>query len=115
MPGAPYPHGESVTVLTQGVTGADSQNNPIYGTVASTIVDGCAVAPRTEDEVTDNGRFGVVKGLTVYLPADTVIAAVDLVEVAGLTYRIDGDPAAWRNPYTGRRPGIAINLTRVEG
>ncbi len=112
---APYPAGETVTILTQGQIGTSGYNDPIYGTVATTIVEGCAVSPRSEDEITGNGRHGVVIGLNVYLPAGTVVTVNDLVDVGGVTYRIDGQPAVWANPYTGRRPGIVVALTRIEG
>lgn len=113
---APYPHGETVSILTQGATGVDpATNNSLYGTTATTVVEGCAVSPRTEEEITGNGRLGVVRGLNAYMPAGTVVTATDLVEINGVTYRIDGDPAYWKNPYTGRRPGVVLALTRVEG
>lgn len=113
---APYPNGETVTVLTQGVTGVDPEtNNEIRGTTATTVVEGCAVAPRAEDELTQNGRTGVVRGLNVYMPYGSAVTALDLIQVAGATYRVEGQPGFWRNPYTGRRPGVVVALTRVEG
>lgn len=49
----------------------------------------------------------------VYLPAGTSIAAVDAVEVRGLTYEVDGSPNDWVNPFTGWNPGVEVRLRRA--
>jgi hypothetical protein len=35
--------------------------------------------------------------------------------VRGQVYLVDGDPAVWRNPYTGWQPGAVVTLGRVDG
>jgi hypothetical protein len=51
----------------------------------------------------------------VYLPAGTVVGAIDAVQVAGQTYEVDGSPNDWQHPLTGWRPGVEVRLKRVTG
>ncbi len=106
--------GETVTVRTRTPGADDRYGNPTY-TWADAAVDGCAVAPRSSAEPAQVGRSAVITGLTVYLPTGTEIGPHDRLVIRGTEYEIEGEPGDWRNPYSGRRPGIEVAVRRVEG
>lgn len=109
-----YPTGETITITRRTVAGEDSYGNATYTTTATTV-DDVPVAPRTSGDVTENGRDGQVIGLTIYPSSDVDIQADDVIGVRGGTYRIVGDPADWRSPWSGWDPGYAVDLERAEG
>lgn len=109
-----YAYGETVTVRRATQTGTDRYGNPVLSWT-DTPVPGCAVAPGTSLEPPEIGRSAVITGLVVYFPAGTDIRASDRLVVRGREVAVDGDPADWRNPYTGNRPGIAVATKDVEG
>ncbi len=89
-----------------------------WDNAVSVEIDGCAVSPRFEAERTDQGRQGVIIGLTVYAPAGTDVLPTDRVIVRGdwaNPYEIDGQPGDWTNPYDGRSRGVEFALKRVDG
>lgn len=77
-------------------------------------IDGCAIAPRPQGEVTD-GREGVIIGWTVYAPAGSDIEPTDRLRIRDVDHEVDGDPGEWRSPFTGTRKGLEIRTRRVEG
>ena len=108
--------GETVTVLRMVETTTDRYGRPVQTWPEPGVdVDGCAVAPRTSTEPAQVGRQGVITGVTVYLPAGTAIGPHDRVRARGVVYDVEGEPGDWRNPYSGRTPGIEVALTRHEG
>jgi hypothetical protein len=111
----PLTNGATVTIRRQGVTGTDRYGDAEYGTIESVVVNDCAIAPGVRDEEHRNGRMAVVSGLQVYLPAVVQLTALDLVDVNGRTYRVEGEPAVWTSPYTGITRGVVLTLNRVEG
>lgn len=106
--------GETVTVRHRTQGPDDRYGNPTW-TWADLDVDGCAVAPRSSAEPAQVGRQAVITGLTVYLPTGTEIGPHDRVLVRDIEYEVEGEPGDWRNPYSIRRPGIEVALTRVAG
>lgn len=106
-----YPFGTAVTIVHAGVV--DPYGDSVAGT--SETIDGCAVAPRSSSDIDGRGRAGVIVGLTVLFPADTVIAATDRFEIDGVLYQIEGVPGVWVSPFTGWRPGVEVALTRGAG
>lgn len=110
------PHGDEVIVL-RAFTEADRYGNDTpagWQQVACYL--GVAFDPGGSVEVTVDGRQGVVTTPRLLgLPTDANVTAADRVKVRGVTYEIVGDPAQWRNPFTGWSPGVAVNLKRVEG
>jgi hypothetical protein len=56
-----------------------------------------------------------VKGFTLYVKPDLAVTAQNRVRVRGDVWAIDGDPADWRNPFTGWHPGIVLQVGRVDG
>lgn len=108
---APYPHGVTVTVRRPG--GTDHNGDPTPGTEHT--IAGCAVAPRTSSENTDL-RDTVIRGYTLYAPYAADIQPTDQIELPDETvWQVDGDVGRWASPYTGRRPGLEVALTRVTG
>lgn len=110
-------NGRTVTILRHDPGGTDIYGDPVAGTVVRVDVDGCAVAPRTgsSGELEGRGRQGITEAMTLYLPAGTDLQADDQVEIDGQTYDVDGPPANWSNPYSGKRPGLEVVLRRTEG
>ena len=109
-----HPHGQTVRAIP-GPPGVDKYGDPLPITRVPFDVPGCAVAPRYSTEPTVRGRQGVIVGLTIYPPADSGFLYTDQVEVRGVLYDIEGDPAEWENPFTGDTPGDEIALKRAVG
>lgn len=109
-----FPFGRTVTLIGRTVTGQDGYGNDVRAE-ARTDVPGCPVWPRTAGAELVQGQDTVLKGLGVLLPPGTDVAAVDAVEVDGLRYEVDGEPARWQSPFTGTVPGVQVSLLRVEG
>lgn len=110
-----FPFGESVTVQARVVGSEDSHGNPIETFADPVSVDGCAFDPGGSVEMVEPGREAVVSRPRVFLPPGTVITARSLLTVRGLLYRVMGDPADWRNPFTGWAPGVVAELERASG
>jgi len=109
-----FPFGETVTILSRGITGQDGDGNDVYGTT-STDVPGCTFAPAGSVERVQ-GQDIVTTQPTVYLATGTPAPlATDQIRVRGLLYEIDGDPQVFRNPFTGATPGPVVKLKRVTG
>lgn len=69
------------------------------------------------EPVTADNEQRVITQPTIYDLTYADVAAGDRIrrEFTGVTYEVDGDPAPWRNPYTGETPGQVIKLKIVEG
>ena len=113
-----FAFGETVTVLTAGTvadpySGEDASSwNETPGEVS---VDDVVVEDRPSGEPVQDARNAVTSGFTLYFPPDTAVDASSRVVVRGGTYDVLGDPAAWRSPFTGWRPGLVVQVGRVEG
>jgi hypothetical protein len=104
---------EQVTILRRGASpGSDPYGVPLPGTQTSETVDALAVAPRSSGEY-NRFQATVTVGLSVYLPAGTNVDPKDRMIVRGVTYEVVGEPADWRNPFTGSTPGIEVALERA--
>jgi len=110
-----FPFGETVTVQALVVGAEDVHGNPAETFAPSVDVDDCAFDPGGSVETLSPGREVVVSRPRVFLPAGTLITARSKVTVRGLEYRVDGDPADWKNPFTGWEPGIVAVLERAGG
>lgn len=110
-----HPFGQTVTIIRESPGGTDVYGDPITSTVLRTDVAGCAVAPRYSSESSERGRQGMIVGLSVYAPAGTDVLFTDRVEIDGVAYVIEGEPAAWSNPFTGWSPGVEIAVRRATG
>lgn len=87
---------------------------PTPGTVVETVVEGCAIWPRTSSEQ-DQARSQVIVGLTVFIPPGVDVPATDKARVRGVLYEVDGDPGLYRSPLTGHASGTEVALRRVTG
>jgi len=69
---------------------------------------GCAVAQESVSEPVTDARVPADYVWTVYAPADADVKAEDRLEIRGQDFDVIGAPFAWRNPFTGWAPGVAI-------
>jgi hypothetical protein len=105
-----FPHGVMVTLISTTVT-----DDGLGNTTETTVTyewGPCAIAPRYANESTDPRVAPVVVGKTVYGPP-VDIDANDTVVIDGEAWQVDGDPAAWSNPFTGWAPGIEVQVKRA--
>lgn len=111
-----FGYGETVQVLSP-VTSTDRYNNTVedWTTPTSVDIEGVGVEPRPSAEDNRDGRNAVVSGFTLYLPAGSAVTAKNRMRVRGDDYAVDGDPAQWRNPFTGWEPGVVVQTKRIEG
>jgi hypothetical protein len=112
-----YPYGETINVLTAGVTTDPYSNEdaPDWDNATSVTVEGVAVEPRPSGEPLQDARNQVVSGFTLYLPAGTAIDASSRVVVRGNTYSVLGEPAEWRSPLADWQPGLVVQVERSRG
>lgn len=112
-----FPFGLTVTLTTRAKSGVDADGNDVYIGV-STTVSGCVYAPAGLVERI-GGQDTVTTSPQLYIPAGTVIAAIDQITIPGRgVFEVDGDPADWgRHPMTGWTPpnNIVLKLRKVTG
>jgi hypothetical protein len=111
-----FPFGETVEVLSPSST-TDAYNNTVedWTTPTETPVEDVGVEPRPSTEDNRDARNAVTSGFTLYMPAGSVVTAKNRVRVRGDDYAVDGEPAEWRNPFTGWEPGLVVQTKRMEG
>lgn len=100
--------------------GTDRYGDPTPGTTTTVDIPGAFVAPRLSADINEPGRAGVVVGLTLFTPYGTDLVSTDQIVVSGEgandgTYRIDGQPGDWKNPWSQWEAGQSTALVRVEG
>lgn len=85
------------------------------GPPVESVVEGCIVAPRRSSEDDERGE-AVIVGLSLFAPFDADIKATDQIRIDDAawrgTYDVVGEPGRWENPFTGKRPGMEVALTR---
>lgn len=108
---------ETVTRLRAGTTTDPYSGEPVEDWSAPTELDVVSlfVEPRPSQEPVQDARNAVTSGFTVGLPAGTDVTARDRLRVRGVVYRVLGEPADWRSPFTGWAPGIVVQVARTEG
>lgn len=109
-----FPFGETVTLVRRVKAAEPDQfGNDVYTPTSVTVTD-CVIWPRgsTEDA---QGRDTITTGVAVLMQPGTAVAGIDAVLIAGQRYEVDGDPQTFRSPFTGRDPGVLLNLTRITG
>ena len=107
-----FPFGEPITLITRTKGAPDARGNDTW-TPTTTTVTG-AYNPGTSVELVQGQDLLTVQP-SVYLPPGTVVSAIDAVQVAGLTYEVDGSPNEMTSPWTGKDFGIVVKLKRVTG
>lgn len=108
---------ETATILRAADGGSDRYGNAVedWADATETEVEVLGWAPRGDSEERADGRQGGVDTGVLYVPSGTDVTTTDRVLFRGVTYRVDGTPTDWRNPYTGSTPGLEVNLRRVDG
>lgn len=117
MSGAPFPNGETVTVLTAG-TKTDPYSTEAtedWANPTSYDVTGVGVEPRPSGEPTEDARNRVTSGFTLYFPPSVAPTPQQRVVVREVTYNVLGEAAVWRSPLTGWTPGNIVQVERTEG
>ena len=110
-----FPFGEPVVFEARVAGSEDAHGNPTDSWSAPVTVQGCAFDPGASQEVFEPGRDPVTSAPRVFAPAGTVVTARSRVTVRGQVFLVDGEPAEWRNPYTGSTPGVVVTLEKVDG
>lgn len=107
------PFAESFTLLTRTVTGQDADGNDIYSDAEMPLKGAFAPAGSTE---LVQGQLTVITHDTVYLDeGQPVPGPQDKMRVRGIVRDIDGAPADYQSPFTGRHPGAVVRLVEVTG
>lgn len=111
-----FAYGQTVTVSRPKPR--DAHGDPT-GEPATHQVEGVGVGPRFASEADGRARDGSVEGVALYGPYELDIRNGDQVVIddgpyAG-TWRVDGEPAHWRNPFTGWEAGTVAPITRAKG
>ncbi|MCW2901912.1 MAG: hypothetical protein JWO67_4177 [Streptosporangiaceae bacterium] len=107
-----FPYGVPIVLVKRSKSGTDSFGNDVFAVTTSTVLGAFAPGGSTEQV---QGQDTVTTQPTVFLPVGTNLAAVDAVQVAGLTFEVDGDPNTWISPLTGNGFGLEVKLRRVTG
>jgi len=113
-----FPFGETVTRLRatavtdpySGEATALSWDNP-----DELPISGCAFDPGTSTEPVTDARNQVITQPVLYAPFGSDITAADRLVVRGRTWKVQGDPGEYRNPFTGWEAGMVIKLEDVQG
>lgn len=105
------PHGEIVVLLTAAPDGEDSTGEPTPGFDIETPYE-CRVWPAASSEDLEVGVAGTVEEWVVSFPAGTVVPADARARIRGRDFHAVADGFAWRNPLTGRRPGVTATFRR---
>ena len=110
-------YGETVQVLTAGTIEDpySGETQPDWTNPTSVVVEGVAVEPRPSSGPLQDARNAVVSGYSLYMPTGTAIGPQNRVTVRGKTYDVLGEPADWRSPFTGWRPGLVVQVGLTEG
>lgn len=78
-------------------------------------IPGCAFDPGGSSEPAEQGRASVTTQPSILAPFGADITATDRVVIRDRTWDVDGDPAAYRNPFTGWEAGLVVKLKAVAG
>lgn len=101
--------GETITATPEPER--DDNGDPIAGTAEPFDIEGCALWPKGTSE--DSFRAATTtEDLVLLAPVyETDLAADMTIERRGVTYRLDGEPAAWLH-LDGSYAGTQANLKR---
>lgn len=108
-----FAFGETVVLVKRTVTGRDEYQNDVMGTAETTLYNIPAWPTSTREDV--QGQATVYDLVTVFLPADTDIDAIDAVKVYEGTYEVAGRTDRFVSPFDGFNPGLPVPLRRVTG
>ncbi|WP_139244210.1 hypothetical protein [Arthrobacter alpinus] len=74
-----------------------------------------AVAASSTTEPASPNRQMVITSMSVYGPPDMDVQPADRIRDSRGLWEVSGENAAWKNPFTGWRPGDEFPLKRVVG
>lgn len=113
-----FAYGEPV-VFTSAVLTADPYSGETiredWTTPTVQLSTTAGVEPVGSEEPTQEGRQAVIVGFRLYLPGIVDVKPGWRVTVRGDTYRVDGQPAQWRSPFTGWEAGTVVSCGRTDG
>lgn len=108
-----FSYGETVTLVRRVVSGRDVYGDDVYSETRTTLSRVPAYPTSSTEE--DQGRATVSDSVTILLPPNTNIDAIDAVEVFGDKFEVTGQPQRFISPFTGENPGLLVVLRRVTG
>ena len=91
----------------------DAHGNPIDSWADPVNVQVYGYGPRYDS--TEPGGTQVIVGLQVFAPETLQVDPRDQFVVEGRRYDVDGELGNWTNGPFDFKPGIELNLKRVEG
>lgn len=113
-----FPSGETVT-RQRAASALDPYANESTGksweNPDELAIPGCAFGPGASSEPVVDARTEVLTQPTLYAPFGSDITAADRLVIRGRTWQVDGDPADYRNPFTGWEAGMVVKLKAVSG
>ncbi len=104
--------GEIVVLLTAEPGGEDSSGEPTPGYDIETPLE-CRVWPAASSEDLEVGVAGTSEEWVVSFPDGTIVPANARARIRGREFNAVTDGFAWRNPMTGRRPGVTATFKRA--
>lgn len=111
-----FDFGETITVQRR------AERDPVGDHIAAPVphsISGVGIAPETGSSAPSSTeatgeRSTVIVWRYLYCPAGADIQASDAVILPdGRTYLVDGEPAAWKSPYSGWTPGVVVRVKGV--
>jgi hypothetical protein len=106
------PFGRTVGLVRRTKGKPDALGNDTFSEVTTPAT--AVLGLRTGAEQVQ-GRDTLVEHLSIFLAADTVITALDAVDIDGQRWEVDGTPTAYLHALTGWKPGVEVGLRRVAG
>lgn len=114
----PMVHGETITRLRRKMV-----EDPYSGELTQghwedadeLPIDGAAVAASSTTEPALPNRQMVITTMSVYGPPGMDVLPADRIRDSQGLWEVTGENAAWKNPFTGWRPGDELPLKRVVG
>jgi hypothetical protein len=108
-----FQFGETVVLVRRVLDGTDSYGDDTFTEVETTLTNVPAWPTSTREDV--QGQATVYDLVTVFLPADTDIDAIDAVRVYEGKYEVEGRTDRFVSPWDGFNPGLPVPLRRVTG
>jgi len=107
-----FPYGDTVTLITRTKSGVDGDGNDVFTETSTDLANVPVWDPRFGNTELVQGQDTVFADLAMWLPYDVDVTAYDAVEVRGVRYEVDGSPARFRSPFTGKS-GQQVNVNRI--
>jgi hypothetical protein len=113
-----FPFGETIQRI-RALPALDPYSDEVTGSIwvdaPEVDIIGVGVEPRPSAEPLEDARNSVTSGFTLYMPYDSDVTSADRVRVRGVVYEVEGEPSAWRSPFTGWAPGLVVQAFTKAG